>query len=218
MIATGFPSRDLDHIRDGGHSRHKRSSYISKAPIGLSTTPIRMTEAPRPVETRREERAPAPMPELRQAPIPESRPAPAAAMPMPMPMPLMETKTTQVRPSMEENLARMTIENGSSMSTPSMDPSQMAATERDQRIEGASVGSIASLTGEGLENLDDPEFFTKDDVTPTLGSLSDEMDRKIDEALKIAEQLSKGPHRPQDDEDLDIPSFLRKSSKDLSLS
>jgi hypothetical protein len=49
-------------------------------------------------------------------------------------------------------------------------------------------------------------------------SLSEEMDRKIDEALKIAEQLSKAPHRPQDDEDLDIPSFLRKSSKDLSLS
>lgn len=46
---------------------------------------------------------------------------------------------------------------------------------------------------------------------------SDEMDRKIDEALKIAEQLSKSPAQTEDD-DLDIPSFLRKSNKDLSLS
>lgn len=46
---------------------------------------------------------------------------------------------------------------------------------------------------------------------------NDEMDRKIDEALKIAEQLSKSPAQNEDD-DLDIPSFLRKSNKDLSLS
>jgi len=36
--------------------------------------------------------------------------------------------------------------------------------------------------------------------------------------LKIAEQLSKGHSHAQEEEDLDIPSFLRKSSKDLSLS
>jgi hypothetical protein len=74
------------------------------------------------------------------------------------------------------------------------------------------------LNNESLESFDDPELFAKDESAPALVSLSEEMDRKIDEALKIAEQLSKAPHRPQDDEDLDIPSFLRKSSKDLSLS
>lgn len=44
---------------------------------------------------------------------------------------------------------------------------------------------------------------------------SNEMDQKIDEALKIAEQISKAPDNHTDD--LDVPSFLRSEDKDLSL-
>jgi hypothetical protein len=115
---------------------------------------------------------------------------------------------------LEESLARLTIE---------AEPSQFVSMElktqeRDLRIEGASASVVSALNNEALESFDEPELFAKDDAAPALISLSEEMDRKIDEALKIAEQLSKAPHRPQDDEDLDIPSFLRKSSKDLSLS
>ncbi|MDQ3231467.1 MAG: hypothetical protein M3Q07_06565, partial [Pseudobdellovibrionaceae bacterium] len=120
----------------------------------------------------------------------------------------------EARPSLEESLARLTME----VDSPQMAGMELKAPERDLRIEGASASGVGALTNEALESFDDPELFAKDDAVPALSSLSDEMDRKIDEALKIAEQLSKTPHRPQDDEDLDIPSFLRKSSKDLSLS
>jgi len=213
VIATGFPSRDLEHIRDVNSHRNRRPGFMKPAPMGLSTTPIRIPETPRvPVESRRES-------------APESKPAAMMAAPakpaMPgvmaapaAPAPFAESRSVDARPSLEESLARLTME---------VEPSQFAgmelkAQERDLRIEGASASGVGALNNEALESFDDAELFAKDDAAPALVSLSEEMDRKIDEALKIAEQLSKAPHRPQDDEDLDIPSFLRKSSKDLSLS
>ncbi len=196
VIATGFPSRDLEHIRDSGYGRSKRSGFLSKQPVGLSTTPMRAPESPKPAEAKREERAPQPEPK-------------------PMMMPQVEAKSVDLRPTLEESLTRLTMEPEPSMAAMQ---ETYSTPERDYRIVGASAGVIATLSNENMESFDDSEFFAKDDVPPALASLSDEMDRKIDEALKIAEQLSKAPNRPQDDEDLDIPSFLRKSSKDLSLS
>jgi cell division protein FtsZ len=208
VIATGFPSRDLEHIRDVNSHRNRRPGFMKPAPMGLSTTPIRIPESPRvPVESRRES-----APESRSA---TARPATTAMTASPAaPLAFAEKTITDTRPSLEESLARLTIE---------AEPSQFVSMElktqeRDLRIEGASASVVSALNNEALESFDEPELFAKDDAAPALISLSEEMDRKIDEALKIAEQLSKAPHRPQDDEDLDIPSFLRKSSKDLSLS
>jgi cell division protein FtsZ len=211
VIATGFPSRDLEHIRDSNSHRNRRPGFMKPAPLGLSmsTTPIRTEPVRAPVEPRRE-----------AAPAPAARPVmPAMAAPVPAPAPYVaapvhEPKVIEEVPSLEESLARLTME---------VNPCEFTAMElksqdRDLRIEGASAGTVGHLNNDSLDSFDDPELFAKDESAPALVSLSEEMDRKIDEALKIAEQLSKAPHRPQDDEDLDIPSFLRKSSKDLSLS
>ncbi|SME91090.1 cell division protein FtsZ [Pseudobacteriovorax antillogorgiicola] len=50
-----------------------------------------------------------------------------------------------------------------------------------------------------------------------INSEQDDMDKKIDAALKIAEKLSQETKAESDDE-LDVPSFLRGESRDLSLS
>jgi hypothetical protein len=137
--------------------------------------------------------------------------APAPVAPAPV---VEQNPVADERPSLEESLARLTMEGDAS----EFSSMELKVEERDLRIEGASAAAVGNLNNEALESFDEPELFAKDESAPALVSLNEEMDRKIDEALKIAEQLSKAPHRPQDDEDLDIPSFLRKSSKDLSLS
>jgi cell division protein FtsZ len=221
VIATGFPSRDLEHIRDSNSHRNRRPGFMKPAPLGLSTTPIRTPEPVRaPLESRREV-APAPAARPAVATASPARPAMPAvtADPVAAPAPLVHTPVVasqmiDERPSLEESLARLTME----VETTEFSKMELKAEERDLRIEGASAAAVGNLNNEALESFDDPELFAKDEAAPALVSLSEEMDRKIDEALKIAEQLSKAPHRPQDDEDLDIPSFLRKSSKDLSLS
>ncbi|NRA65759.1 MAG: cell division protein FtsZ [Pseudobacteriovorax sp.] len=57
---------------------------------------------------------------------------------------------------------------------------------------------------------DSPETLAKES--------SDEMDLKIDAALKIAEKLSKASEKEQDKDDIEVPSFLRQENPDLSLS
>jgi cell division protein FtsZ len=218
VIATGFPSRDLEHIRDSNSHRNRRPGFMKPAPLGLSmsTTPIRTPEPVRaPVEPRREAApAPAPRPAATMAsPARPAMPMPAAPAPF-VAAPVQEPKVIEEGPSLEESLARLTME----VNTSEFTAMELKPQDRDLRIEGASAAAVGHLNNESLETFDDPELFAKDESAPALVSLSEEMDRKIDEALKIAEQLSKAPHRPQDDEDLDIPSFLRKSSKDLSLS
>ncbi|WP_141736704.1 cell division protein FtsZ [Oligoflexus tunisiensis] len=217
VIATGFPSRDLEHIRDSSSHRNRRAGFMKPAPLGLNTTPVRTPEPVRaPADSRREASpvsAPAAKPAMIASPARPVIPTTTVA-PAPAPASFGETQTDDERPSLEESLARLTMEGEAS----SLDSTELKAQDRDQRLEGASAAAVGNLNNESLESLDDPELFTKDESAPALVSLSEEMDRKIDEALKIAEQLSKAPHRPQDDEDLDIPSFLRKSSKDLSLS
>jgi cell division protein FtsZ len=220
VIATGFPSRDLEHIRDSNSYKNRRPGFMKPAPLGLSTTPVRTPEPVRaPLENRREV-APAPRPAATVAsPARPVMPAMAAApvvAPAPVaPAPVVEQNpVADERPSLEESLARLTMEGDAS----EFSSMELKVEERDLRIEGASAAAVGNLNNEALESFDEPELFAKDESAPALVSLNEEMDRKIDEALKIAEQLSKAPHRPQDDEDLDIPSFLRKSSKDLSLS
>ncbi len=85
----------------------------------------------------------------------------------------------------------------------------------DQRIGGAS--SAPSFHNDEDLAAIAPEHAAEPEIDNDFHQGNDEMDRKIDEALKIAEQLSKSPSQTEDD-DLDIPSFLRKSNKDLSLS
>jgi cell division protein FtsZ len=223
VIATGFPSRDLEHIRDSNSHRHRRPGFMKPAPLGLNTTPVRTPEPVKaPLDSRRDV-APTPAPVTKPAAVLASpaRPVISAMAAAPAPVsapvaaaPFIEAPLDDERPSLEESLARLTMEADAS----SFASMELKPQERDQRIEGASAAAVGPLNNETLESLDDTEIFAKDEAAPALVSLSEEMDRKIDEALKIAEQLSKAPHRPQDDEDLDIPSFLRKSSKDLSLS
>src|SRR5690606_38216502 len=54
-------------------------------------------------------------------------------------------------------------------------------------------------------------FFQDDSVL-----IADDIDRKIDEALELAQKL-KNPVAPTADDDLDVPAFLRQNMKDLPL-
>lgn len=150
--------------------------------------PSYKAEVQRTTEARREERVVGAQP-----------PLDAFSMPV-------ESRHVEAKPRLEESLARMTLENSERIRTAAVEH------EREFRIEGATAAPIR----QEKELLADT-FVTEPFVEPHL-PLADEMDRKIDEALKIAEQLSKGQSHAQEEEDLDIPSFLRKSSKDLSLS
>ncbi len=191
VIATGFSHRDLDISSQQSSSRNKRGLYMPKSPA--------MTAPPYPKQ------------ELRREEPSRSHSSYDAG------------NQAEHKPRMEENLARMTLENvekrresqGASSSEPS--PS-LFGTDKEMKIEGATAAP-ARLNLDTLDNLDSAEFMPPTDKTDySLATHTDELDRKIDEALKIAEQLGKAPGQSAEEEDLDIPSFLRKSNKDLSLS
>lgn len=193
VIATGFSHRDIDVSRDQHAARAKRGLYMPKAPA------MTMPSYPK-AESRREE--------------PKAQPlAPVAASPVQH-----ENKTR-----IEENLARLTLENvDKRRETPQASPAMsdgglFSQGDKELKIEGASAGP-ARLNLDALEGLDAAEFLeTSDKNVFGAATQADELDRKIDEALKIAEQLSKNPNAAGEEEDLDIPSFLRKANKDLSL-
>lgn len=191
VIATGFSQRDADIGRDQIAARAKRGLYMPKAPA--------MT-----------------MPSYPRA---ESRPEPKASPVLP-PQPAQLQQ--EAKPRMEESLARLTLENvekrkDNAAMTPNATESLFGSSERELKIEGASAGP-ARLNLDALDGLEAGEFLDATDKNDfAQPASSDELDRKIDEALKIAEQLSKSPSPAGEDEDLDIPSFLRKSNKDLSL-
>jgi cell division protein FtsZ len=96
-----------------------------------------------------------------------------------------------------------------------------------QREEGTRVGaSIFDLPELGEEQREDaaPVAPAADDHAPLEGLfendpsiIAGDIDRKIDEALELAERL-KGPDIKRDEDDLDVPAFLRSNLKDLSLS
>jgi cell division protein FtsZ len=71
-----------------------------------------------------------------------------------------------------------------------------------------ALGAEASNEGEPapLES-----FFQDDSVL-----IADDIDRKIDEALELAQKL-KNPVHPAEGDDLDVPAFLRQNMKDLPL-
>ncbi|MFW7378293.1 MAG: cell division protein FtsZ [Oligoflexus sp.] len=103
-----------------------------------------------------------------------------------------------------ETLTKMTLDSSDSKRIE-------GASSRDQDFEDAS---------EKLETSDlSPSVDDEDKHTPSYHNQRDEpdMDRKIDEALKIAEQISKSPRSSDVDDDLEVPSFLRTDRKDLSL-
>ncbi len=124
------------------------------------------------------------------------------------------------RSGFEENLAKLTMHGISSGErqplTPAPPSSRLAqdVSPVRERI-GATVSAPHHQDDQDLAAI--APLHAKDVDVHFASNASDEMDRKIDEALKIAEQLSKSPAHGEDD-DLDIPSFLRKSNKDLSLS
>ncbi|MCX6131778.1 MAG: cell division protein FtsZ, partial [Proteobacteria bacterium] len=206
VIATGFPSRDLDHVREGNSNRPKRSPYLPKHPIAItSSLSSRQADHSRQIDSTKAFEASSLIQEERVSP--DLRKTTTA-----LSKPVLEQK-----PSFEEGLTRMTMEPMSSV-IPSTDTSSSSFQDRETRIIGASVATVPTLMTDEIEQFDLSEDLPKISVNDTLASLSDEMDRKIDEALKIAEQLNKNASRPSEEEDLDIPSFLRKSPKDLSLS
>lgn len=191
VIATGFSSRDLDSIREQNALRAKRGIYMPKAPAMT----IPQSSHSKFGETRREERSTQPE------------------------KPILHTAPPERKMRPEESLARLTMEQAP-VSSPELKTgleTMNFAPEKEFRIEGASA--LASQAGEEIDQLESEEIQDQAERASFASPLhSDEMDRKIDEALKIAEQLSKGPAGHAEEEDLDIPSFLRKSSKDLSLS
>jgi cell division protein FtsZ len=98
-------------------------------------------------------------------------------------------------------------------------------TDEPPRVVGATINAESDhgyeFRGERSESLENSSPESESNASnsnqkETQGQEQD-MDRKIDEALKIAEQIAREP-RKGDDDDLDVPSFLRNDDKDMSLS
>ncbi len=197
VIATGFSHRDNDTSRDHSLVKAKRNHYAPQKAPALSSyaTNVRSVEASRASEARREEKL---------APIPS-----------------MEAKL-EPKPRLEESLTRLTLTQAENIAE--LEPVHSIPQRQDSRIEGAMAAQSPLKLDFESDDLATSAFSStvsgaSDGRSASASSgLSDEMDRKIDEALKIAEQLSKNPLQANDEDDLDIPSFLRKTSKDLSLS
>lgn len=174
VIATGFPHKDLEHVRDSQNSRNKRNPFHAKmpAPSPLQPTMNRAIEGA-----------------IRSQP--EIKFAPTAVLP-----PVVKV---------EETLRELTYQ-----AEPSFAPVE--------RLQGARANLDLSLESQGLASHQESSLsLGLDEGVPSPLSV-DDMDRRIDEALKIAEQLSKGKAANEESEDLDIPSFLRSTKSDLSLS
>ncbi len=189
VIATGFSHRDAEVARETAPSKSKRSLYGSpKTPA-----PSLHTNHSRHVESQR-------APEVKREVFAEKAPAPSF-------------EHSEPKARLEESLTRLTLTHLEKSSDHEMVEQDLAKIE--PRIEGASASQLhGELDFDAFEPMIAP--ITEHKASASL--LSDEMDRKLDEALKIAEQLSKNPMQSHEDDDLDIPSFLRKSGKDLSLS
>ena len=94
--------------------------------------------------------------------------------------------------------------------TRSISESLFDITESDLEVVSNSPG-IETLQGAQsapLESFFDPEL-----------NLVGDIDRKIDEALALADRLRKNPgtHAPSEDDGLDVPAFLRNGMKDFPL-
>lgn len=133
------------------------------------------------------------------------------------------------RGGFEENLAKLTMHGigpqgqqpGYEQRNPYGEPQVGTHHTNAQRI-GASTAPQNLQDDDDLaaiapKHVQTANTLVAQPVARAIEPQSDEMDRKIDEALKFSEQLSKSASQGEDD-DLDIPSFLRKSNKDLSLS
>lgn len=133
------------------------------------------------------------------------------------------------RGGFEENLAKLTM-HGAQGQQPAYEQrnpygeAQVNPQPLTPRVGASSApqnfsddDDLAAIAPQHAQPVQDSQSNSAQSGVRAAEPENDEMDRKIDEALKIAEQLSKSPNQNEDD-DLDIPSFLRKSNKDLSLS
>jgi len=99
--------------------------------------------------------------------------------------------------------------------------SAMTTPFQETRIEGASsldcdYEDMDESADEFVEIKENYNEHKSEQINHSSGE--PDMDRKIDEALKIAEQISKAPKNLESEDDLEVPSFLRSDRKDLSLS
>lgn len=135
--------------------------------------------------------------------------------------PKIEESLKATKPTEAENLARLTLSSDSTeideldeiIEEQQQDDHTDEAENLNLRPEGATSRDLSQSKEDGDEpRIDDLETQSEDrDDEKTF-----DMDKKIDEALKMAEQISLAP-KDQDD-DLDVPSFLRREDKDLNLS
>ena len=129
-------------------------------------------------------------------------------------------KQVQATPSkLEEKMTDLTLKQ-----TPLFDEEPIEFMDAEEKEE-----SLAEPENESV-----PEKMEQDSVPPRLqgatshgdidstakndDSSQDEMDQKIDAALKIAEKLSRANTNAKEEEEIEVPSFLRKDASDMSLS
>jgi len=247
VIATGFPADQEDtkdgHSQRDVFGASVRTSGPLQRPVSRSVVTNRSSFAaprPQPQEVKVPEPAPVEEPPLAATPSPEVQ---AEVEVAPAPEPIVEDSfapaAEQHEPSYEEmdfddvseaeDLARLTMSSPSDSDfSEQNDDSELdlSSPEEDAPEAPNSVIEGASFAASNYDNDDELDFGSdENEERPPMEELfatSEQQSHKeydkIDEALELAERLKTSGHTDSiDDEDLDIPAFLRKPSDNVSL-
>jgi cell division protein FtsZ len=90
-------------------------------------------------------------------------------------------------------------------------------TDHTNRV-GASSREPESSESLSSNSYTNDLVLTDEVSVPGPNDIEIDMDKKLDEALQMAEKISLSPASEDNDDDLDVPSYLRYEPKDLNLS
>ena len=247
VIATGFPSEDEGELEPLPSSAKMRGrDSMSYQPPRLTTPAARRDD--KPMGMRPPEKSPfAGLPVFAPSQVaataaPATIPTPVAAR-MATPTPVASTGFEG--PAMAHELTRLTLEPNYTASEPDMVGSEprveespvansdslsfLSDLDEPMRIEGACLDHeelvVADIPEDSSDlvlsspwqSADTDLAATQVEPTELFFRSPSPLDKKIDDALQRVERMKRDESKAEED-DLDVPAFLRQGIKDLSLS
>lgn len=216
VIATGFPIEDnIDGTgpKPGDRNRKKLirqpEPFMSASNQGLTARPIarnsELAYSPKPIEKRD-----------------------LSLNVQPSPEPYVDlSNQDQDDFSITEQLTQLTFDAGTTNEALDSEPDNQVdtneshesptSTENTNRV-GASSKEAENVATFSTDSQTKDLVLTDEVSVPGLNDIEIDMDKKLDEALQMAEKISLSPTSNDTDDDLDVPSYLRYEPKDLNLS